>query len=814
MDRLFSSHRIAILGALLLSLSMACQKEKGQHPDFIRDKVFYAELPNEGDTKTFLDAEAQLYWSAEDRISVFRSTTNEKYRFDGVDGEISSAFSKDDSSVPGVAFSTNYAIFPYNALSTCASEGSFKVSIPAEQTFVDNSFGPQDNMMVAVTENAYANVFRFKNVCGYLVLKIYGGDTVRRIRLQGNAGEKIAGDALLTVAANGQFSVDMEESAGTEITLDCGESGVQLSASEPTLFWMVVPPVTFASGFTVQIENLGGKSSQKQTHKNVTVLSNKAQPMSAFEFSLSSMNSITSFSLTDGVESYPAFDIGQDIYIQIPTGTDVTSLRAVFVHNGSTVKIGDTTQESGVTVNDYSDFASPIVYSVFAENGDENQYKVYLFDLPVVIIDTPGNVPITSKTVWTEGAHITILNEGNVDLDASTSIRGRGNASWAFPKKPFALKLDSKAQILGMPANKRWCLLANWRDRTLIRNDLTFYIAKKASGLEWTPSGQFVEVILNGDVIGNYYLCEQIKIDENRVNITEMGSADLTGDAVSGAYLLEYDNGFDEANKFMSATFNYPINIKSPDEDGDPIKIYDDIDPSKVIESYTNPIEQHTYIKNYINSLEEMLNDNERLLKHEYEDYLDVNSFIDWWMVLEISEIHEPGNPRSCYMYKGRDGVDSPAGTRAKLKAGPVWDFDMWSYVPKRVNPFYTYYTLYYKKLFNDPSFVAKAKARWNEFKLELTDLDDYIDNIAATLANSNSRNIAMWPIEGWSTKNDDEEMTYEEAIATMKSTLAARIARLDVLINALPVTYDNKDTGTEDFGGQDDQSGDFGFGF
>ena len=135
--------------------------------------------------------------------------------------------------------------------------------------------------------------------------------------------------------------------------------------------------------------------------------------------------------------------------------------------------------------------------------------------LPLVYINTPNNESITSKDIWLDPlTTITAINlDGSIDYEAADlAIKGRGNSTWQLPKKPYALKLGAKSEILGMKKHKRWCLLANWMDRTNIRNDIAFHIAKQTN-LAWTPSGKFVELILNGEHKGNYYLCEQIQVD-------------------------------------------------------------------------------------------------------------------------------------------------------------------------------------------------------------------------------------------------------------------------------------------------------------
>ena len=304
-----------------------------------------------------------------------------------------------------------------------------------------------------------------------------------------------------------------------------------------------------------------------------------------------------------------------------------------------------------------------------------------------------------------------------------------------------------------MPKHKRWVLLANWMDRTLLRNDVTFEISRK-TGLDWTPRGKFVEVVLNGRYIGNYYLCEQIKIDENRVNIAEMESTDISGDALTGGYLMELDVYYDEVNKFKSATKQLPYMFKEPDEE-------------------TLQPEQLAYFENYINGMESYMYNDNWLISREYANYMDLESFADWWFVYELAKNGEPGHPKSCYMHKDRLGV---------LKAGPVWDFDWGTYTPG------TGYTvknaIYYGRLFQDPAFVNIVKSRWAALKSGFETIPDYIRNTASKTKNSNKMNISMWPIS--SRVNGDETMSFDDAINRMISAYEEKLQWLDSQISGL----------------------------
>lgn len=375
--------------------------------------------------------------------------------------------------------------------------------------------------------------------------------------------------------------------------------------------------------------------------------------------------------------------------------------------------------------------------------------------LPVVYMTTPGGVGITSKDDWVKGCYLRIVHpDGSEDLAAGASFKGRGNSTWGYPKKPYAIKLDSKAAVLGMPKHKRWVLLANWMDRTLLRNSVAFEIARQTE-LEWTPRGTFVEVYLNGQHLGNYYLCEQIKIDENRVNVAEMKSSDVEGEAVTGGYLMELDTYFDEVNKFRTSIRNLPVNIKEPDED---VLVPAQLD----------------YITNYVNNVEETLYRSDFASSRSYTELLDVNSFIDWWLVHELAQNSEPNHPKSSYMNKDRSG---------KLKAGPVWDFDWGTFMPGE-NGLLNKNAIWYGRLFKDPVFVAGVKQRWTVLKPKFESILQFIDIQSAMIKKSAEVNSRMWPIR--QNVNGDEAMSFDDAVKRLRQAYANRLQQVDVAIQGL----------------------------
>jgi len=270
-------------------------------------------------------------------------------------------------------------------------------------------------------------------------------------------------------------------------------------------------------------------------------------------------------------------------------------------------------------------------------------------DLPVVWITTQDGAPITDTETYVPGtlAISADLAGANIIYTGTMQIRGRGHSTWWMPKKPYRIKLDSKASLLGMPADKDWNLLANYNDKTLMRNAIAFELSRRL-GMPWTPRSAFVEVFLNGRYDGNYQLTEKIEVNPERVNITRMTETDTSGDALTGGYLMEIDERRDGAFWFVTRR-NLPIVIQDPDP--------------------AHPA-QYDYIKAYVIQAEDAL------FSDSYADpalgwpaYFDARTFIDWYLVNEITASQDSIFFSSCWFYKDR--------MNPLLYMGPVWDFDI-----------------------------------------------------------------------------------------------------------------------------------------
>jgi hypothetical protein len=384
-------------------------------------------------------------------------------------------------------------------------------------------------------------------------------------------------------------------------------------------------------------------------------------------------------------------------------------------------------------------------------------------DLPVMQITTDGGAPIANTTDYVTGSVSIVPGTAAADkpYTGTMQIRGHGNTTWLMPKKPYKLKLDSKAPLLGMASGKTWVLLANYDDKSLLRNLAALETGRRV-GMAWTSNSRYVELFLNGQYEGNYQLTEEIKIDKNRVNITEMDPTDVSGDAVTGGYLLEADT----SNQPDDILFNIAGII------------FDLHDPDPAAP------EQLSYIQNYLGQTNTVLySDSFTDPVDGYTQYLDSESFIDWYLVNELFKNNDAIFWSSCWMYKDRGG---------KLFMGPVWDFDeaagninyngnndptgWWL----RSNPFT--YPQWTKRLFDDPAFAAAVAARWKVLKVKQFDtLPEYINTAASGLQQSQQNNFQRWPILGeFVTPNAEVAGSYQGEVNYLNSWLTQRIAWMD----------------------------------
>lgn len=390
--------------------------------------------------------------------------------------------------------------------------------------------------------------------------------------------------------------------------------------------------------------------------------------------------------------------------------------------------------------------------------------------IPLMSITTDNNTEIASTEVYVP-ADYTLKDESRAILiQGRTEIRGRGNSTWQMPKKPYHIKLATSSSLLGMPANRHWVLLANYSDKTLLRNDLTFQISRWM-GMEYTPRSTFVDVELNGAYLGVYQLTEHIRIAPDRVNIPELKVADTTPDRVTGGYLIEIDETRGEVFCYDSPRFGpaMPFCLKNP-------------------ETLLNPgwESQRAYIEQYFKDTEDAIfgdNFTNPATGLGYATYIDVDSLVQYYLINELVKNIDGDLRRSTYLYKKRNGP---------LTFGPVWDFDLAAgnanyYIGCGTDGWHIRSAPWFARLFEDPAFAAKVKTKWNQFKSSgyLEELIQHVDRRATSLSHVQSRNFQAWPIlSTWVWPNCVVTGSYQGEVAALKTWLRARIDWMDNQLN------------------------------
>ena len=388
----------------------------------------------------------------------------------------------------------------------------------------------------------------------------------------------------------------------------------------------------------------------------------------------------------------------------------------VFDFEGASVWAGNTQVISGQT---RLDFSKPVTLSVVGQAQDTVSYTVNVraFNgLPVMELFIENGEGVTSKEVYKTATikireDITTRGPGDY-FEAVTKIKGRGNSTWDEPKKPYKLKFNEKVSLFGEPADKEWVLLANYLDNSLMRNEIAMYLGKK-SLLTYTTSTHYVDLFMNNRYIGTYMVAEQQKIAKNRVNVTDEG------------YLLEIDAKADaEDITFRINSIPQPLNIK----DGSVEAVGDDA--YNYIVDFMNQVEAALYGENWLDP------------ENGWQKYMDMDSFVDWYLINEISRNNDAIFFTSCYMHH------APGG---KLFMGPLWDFDLafGNYGGNSsVSGFYIKDNIgWYVRLFSDPAFVARVKERFNYFYSIKDDIINEINTSGRYLEKSAVENHLKWDI-------------------------------------------------------------------
>ena len=443
----------------------------------------------------------------------------------------------------------------------------------------------------------------------------------------------------------------------------------------------------------------------------------------------------------------------------------------------------------------FADAGELFEWSITFGNNPCKPFVVASSDLPILKINTNGTY-ITDEPKVDGIVQVIDNGPGQRNFSAQTNfayegpigIETHGNSSQGFPKKSFKMETrgqdgeDLDVSLMGLPETSDFVLLANFSDKTLLRNALTYQLARETG--HYAPRTRFCEVFVNDAYQGVYNLTERIKRGSERVNIAKLKDSDISGVDLTGGYIVSVDWGttpgwysqFSQPNSPQKFTFfqhEYPR--------------ADEILP-----------EQSQYIQRFVDSFEVALAGPD--FQHPangWRDFADEKSFIDYMLLNELGK-NVDGYRLSTYFYKDRDDKDR------KIHMGPAWDFDLawfnadycdafqpsgWAFnlnyvCPDAGIPFW------WERLAEDTLYVQHLACRWNSLRqttFSKARLAFVIDSMAARVQESQARNFSMWPILGsyiWPNPAPIPD-TYSGEIQKLKGWIDLRINWLDQVLNA-----------------------------
>jgi hypothetical protein len=417
-------------------------------------------------------------------------------------------------------------------------------------------------------------------------------------------------------------------------------------------------------------------------------------------------------------------------------------------------------------------------------------------NLPIIIIETHGKtIPDEPKVI----VDMYVIDNGegvrnNISdpytYSGKIGIEIRGASSQSFPKKQYGVETvdsageDMNVSLLGLPGESDWVFSAPYTDKSLMRNALMYKLSNSIG--RYASRSRYFELVIDNDYKGIYVLFEKIKRDKNRVDIAKLNPEDTTGTEITGGYIIKIDK--DEGN--LNRGWRSPYRPY----DGSWQRVYyqyDTPDPDDIV------IKQESYIQTFFNSFEStMASGYYANPESGYETFIDPDSFVDFFLLNEFSK-NVDGLRLSTFFHKDKD----KGGKTARLKAGPVWDFDLaWGnadyYNASEISGFHFIYMtdsaqgdsylppFWWKVLFKDETFYNKLCKRWSELRrheFSSEAINKYIDSLAAYLDEAKTRNFQKWRVLGqyvW--PNYFIGKTYTEEIAYLKNWIKRRGVWMD----------------------------------
>lgn len=416
------------------------------------------------------------------------------------------------------------------------------------------------------------------------------------------------------------------------------------------------------------------------------------------------------------------------------------------------------------------------------ENGWVKVYKMIVdrtvYQLPIVNVTLKDGVAVDAidrnlTTAMTFSLDCSGVEGYDSIGNVSGTIRGRGNSTWKWDKKPYKIKLDKKESLLGLDDNRDWILLANYADKSLIRNTLAYEMGRVLDHLVWSPHSYPVDLFVNGEYQGVYALGEHMEVANGRVDIEE-GSLEVDTD-----YLLEI-GGMAPTGDVNGVHYFHT--------DGRLVRFATFKSPN--FEEITD--EQKKFLTDYFQKAENAIQKGEG-----YEAFIDVDSFVDWIILHELAYNLDSCFRRSCFMVKEKGG---------KIRMGPIWDFDLafgnfsrdnknydnWITIGSNEEDAYVQYN-WCTYLMRDEEFCDRLAKRWEEVRDRLLEVaNDTIDTYGALLdGGSQQENYEVWKVwdvrTGYQSRWCMAANTYEKQLQYLRDFLENRAAWMDKAIPKLP---------------------------
>jgi subtilisin-like proprotein convertase family protein len=431
-------------------------------------------------------------------------------------------------------------------------------------------------------------------------------------------------------------------------------------------------------------------------------------------------------------------------------------------------------------------------WSIEFGSNPASYFSFQASDLPIVVIHTHGQDIVDDPKILADmgiifnGAGVrNHLSDSLNHYNGQVGIEIRGNYSASLPQKPYAIELQDvngtsiKASLLGMPAESDWVLLANYNDKSFARNVIPFHLFEEMG--HYAVRCRLVDVVINDEYRGIYLLGEKIKRDSARIDIAKLNPQDISGQDVTGGYIVKIDYWNNDNSWLLSHS---PIGFPGLDV--------------HMVYYYPKPedlmIQQKAYIQDFIYDFEEALYgpdfDDPEL---GYRKFISVSSFIDYFIINELAR-NVDGFKKSRFFYKDKDHAD---GTYRKLKAGPVWDFDwalkdidwnsedgsgfMYGNVAQDVNA-----PGWYIRLLEDPAFRNELRCRYDDLRRSILSnayLYAKVDSVANVVHESQAWHFQTWGNLGVATGTPEVEapsQTYAEETQRLKDWFARRLVWLD----------------------------------